>query len=115
MFDFIRDIVAEANGLDVELMRVERRKKRKSKALISRGSKIIIFVIGMLYLIVSGVNISYEIRMGIADYFTLRYVVLSVIDVMVLVFMFCKKKWIQVIAVVGILLFVILNYFFMMF
>ena len=76
MFDFIRDIVAEANGLDVELMRVERRKKRKSKALISRGSKIIIFVIGVLYLIVSGVNISYEIRMWIADYFTFRYLVL---------------------------------------
>src|SRR5665647_2215869 len=108
MFDFFKDAYAELNGLDVDRMKEERKIKRKQSRLFSRRIKIIIGVVGVLYLVIAWMNISMLLKSGFSP-LILKYVLLSILDISIIITMLIKNKETEIASIVGIVLFVIIN------
>lgn len=109
MFDFFKDAYAELNGLDVDKMKEERKNKRKQSQIFSRRTKIIIVVVGVLYLVMAWMNISMILKSGFSP-LILKYVLLSILDILIIITMLIKNKETKIASIVGIALFVIINF-----
>lgn len=112
MLDFIKDMIAEANGLDSEKMKEERRNKNKEKHIFSKSIKVIVTIVGILYLFVAVTNISICLRQNEAFIKIGKYLFLSILDLIVMVSLLLKNKKAELTALIGIVLFVLANYIF---
>lgn len=115
MFEFFKDVYAEINGLDSDKIREEKRNTKnqmvKEKKIFNRTTKIIITVVGVLYLVLSFINISVIIRNGFTP-MIVKYVLLSMLSIVVMIIIHFKKKEFQIASLIGIAVFIIVNFTF---
>lgn len=104
MFDFFKDAYAELNGLDMDKVREEKKKNRKKEGLFSKPVRRVITVVGILYLILAGLNI-YNIVLAGFEFRIIKYFYLIIIDLFVLVTIQIRNKDAEKFALIGLLLF----------
>lgn len=104
MFDFFKDAYVELSGLDREKVEEERKAKKKNDGLFKRSTRSIITVVGLLYLVIAGLNI-YNIILAGIEFRIVKYFLLSIIDLFVLVTMQIKKKEMDRLALIGLIIF----------
>lgn len=120
MFDFFRDIILEASGIDpvaAAEVRSERKKAKKMERYIfSRGAKIIVFVFGVLYLVITWFSMKVMKDSGtLSALYLIRYIFLIACDIASLVCLAIGKKKAEVAALVLIVVFVVTQYFTVLF
>jgi|GEM_PF-6854192 len=115
MFDFFRDIKNEMSGIDVEVAAEERKekieKKKQSYFIFSTKMKIIIFTMAVIYLIFSGINIAVVLKLNGEFYLLIKYIFLAALAIGICICLIIKKKNSEIMAIIGIFLFIVLNYF----
>ena len=116
MFDFFEDVYLELKGDDSTAVereeKAEREKKREEKFIFSRNAKIIIFILGILYLIMAGFNVTTLKETGGLNIFKiLRFILLILLDVCGLVCLIIKDKRAEISALIFIIIFVLTQYF----
>lgn len=114
MFDFFKDVYAEMNGLDYDIIKKEKQLKKEQKAdgkIINTSTKIIIYVMGILYLIVGSVSISLSLRSGF-NLIIFKYILLIILDIVAIILISIKNKNTQLIGLICIGLFMIINFTF---
>ncbi len=110
MLDFFKDMYAEINGLDLEVIKKERRvKQEKYDKIMQRAGKVVIVIVGVLYLVLAGTNISIMIDTGF-DISIIKYIILSLIDIATLTTFFIKNKSANIARVILMSLFIFLNF-----
>lgn len=123
MFDFFRDIVLEAQGIDSSAAAKERSEKRKVKKFLkkkeryifSKGVKVLVYVFGIMYLIIAGLGLLAMKEAGILNvYHLIRSVFLVSCDIAALACLATGKKKAEVIALILVVVFLITLYFSML-
>lgn len=123
MFDFFRDIVLEAQGIDSsaaakersERQKEEKMLRKKQRIIFSKGAKILIFIFGILYLIVAGFGIvAMKQSMALNVYQLIRSITLISCDIAALICLIVNKKKAEVAALILIIVFLIAQYFTML-
>lgn len=110
MFEFFKYAVDELNGIDHEKKKEEMKQKEtemdSKKILISRKFRNVVVVFGALYLIIAFLSVSLlkNTGHGIESYF--QYIILSAMDIGIVILLFMRKKAAEIVALVGIVLFV---------
>lgn len=104
MLDFIKDIVLEAQGIDIEKVHKEKIKKEEEKRskyyLLSNRTKIIIFIFGIIYLSMEMMNIIISWETNGMIFIRAKGIILSVIDIAVLVLLTQKNKKAEILAII---------------
>lgn len=113
--DVIRDATLEANGIDSQKARLQREQKKldkkKKKYIFSGKMKVLIFVVGILYLGIGVLNLVTLKSAGGLDFLSvLRIILLSALDIACLVCLGSRKKKGEVIALILIIVFVLAQY-----
>lgn len=109
MFGFYKDLLLKMNGIEPRGL-LQQEKTEKEKGVFSTKTKVIVWVMGILYLIVAAVGI-YVTIVHEKEYIRLiKYVLLTLLDVVSLVFVLSKNKNRQYIAVGTIIAFIALNF-----
>lgn len=116
MFDFFRDIALEMSGIDSKSAQEQREEKkeekRKNRFIFSRSVKVIVFVFGVLYLVVAGINVSIMKQSDSMEIASLiRFAVLTICDIAAMVCLVVGNKKAEIIALILILLFLVGQYF----
>ena len=113
MFDFFRDLYLERIGLDLEKVEEERKKKeeekRKNRYIFSSKAKKIIIVFGIFYLNISFYGMFTLIKNDKIGIFFLKFIILSIIDLCGIVNLCINEKKNEVIALICVILFFIIN------
>ena len=115
MFDFIKYVRDEINGIDTVVAEREMREKRlmekQNRFIFTKRSKIIVALFGVLYLLVAIMGI-YFIKTNNSPFMLLvKYFILVTIDIVVLVSLCINNnKKAEIIALTGSILFVVLNF-----
>ena len=111
MFDWISDMVREANGIDSRAAKLERKEKnelKKSKKYIySKSMKILTFSLGVIYILLAVFTVVTLIKNSSDMTNIIKYIILALIDFVVLFSLIIGKKKGEVVAVIGSGLFVI--------
>lgn len=119
MFDFFKrgfDIYAEINGFDTEKMKEERLlKSKKEKRLLSKPVRVIIFIVGIMYLLLSISNISLALEGGGNLFVIVKHTALCLLVFVVLVSLFFKGKKAEIFSICGVAVFILANYITAMF
>lgn len=114
MFDFFRDVVLEARGIDsvaAERERKERTKQRKKDRFIfSRSAKGIVLFFGILYLLIGGFQMSILKGQENILFPVLKFIFLSVLDIAALICLALHKKKTEVVALVLVIIFIVVMY-----
>lgn len=115
MFDFFKDMYLELEGIDREAIEEKERekseKKKNEKIIFSRGTKIIVYAVGILYLIMSISIIYLAVRTKTVNaYMVLRYAVIDLIDIACLICLTIKKKKTEIAALVLMIAFMVVQY-----
>lgn len=116
MFDFFKDIYYELNGIDSNSIQEERRKKREEKRkerfIFSKSAKVIVFIFGILYLIVGIINMTIMKENAAWNVVQIiRLMLLSICDIACLVCLSIGKKKTEIIALILIFVFIVVQYF----
>lgn len=116
MFDFFRDMALELCGVDSENAEKQRKEKREAKRkdrfIFSQSVKVLVYVFGILYLIVGGFTISVAKTNGALNaLMILRFVALTLLDVSSIVCLATGKKKAEIVALILIIFFVLIQYF----
>lgn len=116
MFDFFRDVILEASGIDSDAAAEERNAKRearkKDRFIFSVGAKVMAFILGIIYLIIAWFGIAAGAKSGSLDAFKIiRFVFLSGCDIACLVCLAVGKKKTEIAALILMILFVVGQYF----
>lgn len=111
MFDFYKEFFLELIGINPQ-KKLDKNKfnieDSKDNTLLNFKIKLIIWIIGIMYFFVGFVGIYSSIYNG--QYFKIiKYVVLLFLDIVSLILCLLKKRKIQKVAIVFIVLFIILN------
>lgn len=113
MLDFFRDIYLEAKGIDcnqAQLERIKRKKeKEQNKIILSSGVKTLIYILGVLFLI-SGVGTFPFIFKWGNWFYIIRNTIQIILDVAILICVSIHKKKTEIIAIVLIGIFIMLQY-----
>ena len=111
MLDFLRDVILEVKGINSEKWHKEKLEKDISKKeniyLLSKKTKIIIFVI---YLLAEVINIVVFWENNGMINIRAKGIILSIIDIIVLVCLLLKNKTAEIIAIILSIIFIILMY-----
>lgn len=114
MLDFIRDIVLEARGIDSDKWHRERLEKEEAKKanvyLLSKKTKIIIFVFGIVYLLIEVINMIVFLESNGSLGLRAKGILLAVIDIIVLICLTQKSKKAEIAAIVLSIIFIISMY-----
>lgn len=114
MLDFLRDVILEVKGINSEKWHKEKLKKDISKKeniyLLSKKTKIIIFVFGIIYLLAEVINIVVFWENNGMINIRAKGIILSIIDIIVLVCLLLKNKTAEIIAIILSIIFIILMY-----
>lgn len=116
MFDFLKDIILEVNGIDSEAVKEEEKiaqeKKKKDRFIFSKKMKIFIFIFGIIYLLLAGFNIAtIKAVGGLNLYIGMRFIVLILMDVSCMVCLVIGKKQTEIAALILIIIFILTQYF----
>lgn len=111
MLDFFRDIALEIVGIDSERIRQNyKNKKENSKGYVfSNGTKKIIYLMGIIYLIIGGLSV-WSVRFSGQIQSIVKFAFLSVIDVAVLICLSVKSKKAEIISLILIVFFIVIMY-----
>lgn len=114
MLDFLRDVILEVKGINSEKWHKEKLEKDISKKeniyLLSKKTKIIIFVFGIIYLLAEVINIVVFWENNGMINIRAKGIILSIIDIIVLVCLLLKNKTAEIIAIIFSIIFIILMY-----
>ena len=114
MLDFLRDVILEVKGINSEKWHKEKLEKDISKKeniyLLSKKTKIIIFVFGIIYLLAEVINIVIFWENNGMINIRAKGIILSIIDIIVLVCLIQKNKTAEIIAIIFSIIFIILMY-----
>lgn len=115
MFDFFKEAYLESKGLDVEKIKAEkisgREMKKKDKFIFSGNTKIIVYIFGIIYLLITGLNIFLvKESVEINAYGFVHYVFLPICDIAALISLAIKNKRAEIVALILILAFIIVQY-----
>ena len=114
MLDFLRDVILEVRGINSEKWHKEKLEKDISKKeniyLLSKKTKIIIFVFGIIYLLAEVINIVVFWENNGMINIRAKGIILSIIDIIVLVCLLLKNKTAEIIAIIFSIIFIILMY-----
>lgn len=114
MLDFLRDVILEVRGINSEKWHKEKLEKDISKKeniyLLSKKTKIIIFVFGIIYLLAEVINIVVFWENNGMINIRAKGIILSIIDIIVLVCLLLKNKTTEIIAIIFSIIFIILMY-----
>ena len=114
MLDFLRDVILELKGINSEKWHKEKLEKDISKKeniyLLSKKTKIIIFVFGIIYLLAEVINIVVFWENNGMINIRAKGIILSIIDIIVLVCLLLKNKTAEIIAIIFSIIFIILMY-----
>lgn len=114
MLDFLRDVILEVKGINSEKWHKEKLEKDISKKeniyLLSKKTKIIIFVFGIIYLLAEVINIVVFWENNGMINIRAKGIILSIIDIIVLVCLLLKNKTAEIIAIILSIIFIILMY-----
>ena len=108
VFDFFRNIYAELSGLDPVKMD-EEKSMRKKNLTLARAVKIVIRIVGILYMLFAAISIISILADGI-NVKLIKYILAVIIDVVVLIFTFGKSRQSEIIVTVGVILFIGINF-----
>ena len=124
MFDFFKEMTLELFGTDSDSVReIEKEKaeeKRKSRFIFSKTTKVVVYVLGVLYLAIGGFGIYVSLQVakltqdataGSNIWRYVKYGFLSLIDIAAMSCLFSGKKKGEIVALVLILVFVVTMYF----
>ena len=116
MFDFFRDIALELSGVDskdAERQRKEKQEeKRKDRFIFSHGVKVLVYIFGVLYLITGATAITVAKTNGALNaLMILRFIALTLLDVSSVVCLATGKKKAEIVALILIVMFVLIQYF----
>lgn len=114
MFEYFRDIYLESQGIDclaAEKIRNEKKEiKRLERYLFTKKMKALVIVLGIIYLAIAGGNL-YALK-GSSDMWLvyLRYGGLSALDIAICMALIFGKKKGEIVAIIGIFIFILINY-----
>lgn len=116
MFDFFRDIALELSGVDSKGAEQQRKdkldEKRKDRFIFSKGAKVLVYIFGVLYLVAGATTISLAKTSGALNaLMILRFIALTLLDVSSVVCLAIGKKKTEIVALILIVLFVLIQYF----
>lgn len=121
MFDFFKDVYLEVSGVDSTAAEAERSEKRtlkdqekegKKKIIFSRGTKLLVFVVGIFYLLVTGAGIIAMKEIGELDVVgIIQSILLSVCDIACLVCLAIGTKKTEIAAIILMVVFLFAQYF----
>lgn len=123
MFDFLRDIVLEAQGIDSIAAAKERSERRevkkalekKERFIFSKAVKVLVYIFGILYLIITGFGLLAMKEAGVLSiYHLFRSIFLVGCDITAIVCLAIGKKKAEIVALILILVFLITLYFTML-
>jgi len=111
MFDYIKEEIGRARGIDADAARKERDdlKGKKDRPLYSARFKAVTYIIFSLYLIVSVGNIFF-LNMYVSFLSLLINIFLALLAVVICVFLVLSGKTFERLALTGSLLFVVVVY-----
>lgn len=110
MFNFMKDIYLEMNGIDPEAARKEKlEEKTIDKIIFSFRSKVVVWIMGIIYLIITVPIIIFTIKTGI-NISVFKYILLMFMDILILTCISIKKKVTEFISLAAIICFVIINF-----
>ena len=110
MFNFMKDIYLEMNGIDPEAARKEKlEEKTIDKIIFSFRSKVVVWIMGIIYLIITVPIIIFTIKTGI-NISIFKYILLMVMDILILTCISIKKKVTESISLAAIICFVLINF-----
>lgn len=123
MFDFFKDMALELSGTDSDLVREKEKEKleerRKTKFIFSKTTKVVVYVLGVLYLVMGGFGIyvslqvgksAQDVTAGLNILQCVKYGFLSLIDIAAMGCLFSGKRKAEIAALVLIVAFVVLMY-----
>lgn len=111
MFDWFREMGEELVGIDSKAAKKERMEKREQKKLnrflFSKGSKVLVIILGIIYLIMAGSIIS--ALKGTPKFipYIVKYLFMAIIDLVVIFALIFGKRKGEIIALVGCFIFVV--------
>lgn len=116
MFDFFRDMILEASGIDSKAAAEERKERKeaakKERFIFSKGAKVIVYVMGAIYLAVAWIGMAAMIQAGTMDAFRIiRFIFLVGCDIASIICLAIGKKKTEIAALILIILFVVSQYF----
>jgi len=115
MFEFFRDAINEVNGIDVKaakhLKNEEYEREKLNRFIFSKKSKAIIFIIGISYFLYAGMMIAMLINTGINPLYIIKYIILSMLDIIVCLCLLIGSKKFEIVALIGVIIFLFLLYF----
>lgn len=119
MFDWFREIGEELGGIDSATAKKERMEKREqerlNKFIFTRNMKMLIISLGVLYIIMAGSTIKMLITAAGSTLLIMKYIVMM-LNAAAVIFALCfgKKKG-EMIALVGVFIFIVLLFLSIMF
>lgn len=109
MFDWFRTIALEAKGIDssnaISKRELKRQEAKKNRFIFSKKMKVLIIILGVLYMIIAVTTAVFEISEG---NMSLRLVVsffLCLLDIAIIVSLIIGKRTGEIAALAGIILF----------
>lgn len=109
MFGFYKDLFLKINGIEPKSVLKPVEKPKEEKLLFSNKLKVIVWILGIMYLIVAGIGIYMSFENNVYSSM-LKYVFLVPLDVASLILVLSKNKRKQFVAVGTIFLFIIINF-----
>jgi len=111
MFEWFRDMGHELSGLDSRATKKERMEKREQKKLnrfiFTGGTKALIIALGVLYIVMAGSMIIALRGVEETAPHIVKYIAMSIIDLVVIFSLIFGKKKGEIIALVGAFVFVV--------
>ena len=115
MFDWFREVAEELSGIDsaaARRERVEKQDKRKQEYYIfSRGMKVMVIVLGLLYVFMAGATIAVLKNVTGSLIHILRYSLMAMVALFIVFSLVFGKKRGEIFALVGIAVFVVALFF----
>lgn len=123
MFDFFKEIALELSGKDSEVARRKEKEKveeeRWNRFIFSKNTKVVVYVLGVLYLVMGGIGIYISIQSGkstqnltagLSVLQCVKYGFLSITDIAAMGCLVSGKKKAEIAALILIFVFVVIMY-----
>ena len=114
MFDFFKDIIQEASGIDTVKAKKQRDEQKGvdklSRYIFSPKAKWLILIIGLLYLVFSVLTVSAIWNVPNRIITITKYVILSIIDIIACASLLNGSKKGEIVALISGLVFIVLLY-----
>lgn len=105
MLDFFKDMYLEVNGIEPKEVK---KKEKDEKIIFNFKTKIGIWFMGIIYMIIGISSIALIIRTQISINI-IKYIMLIIVDLIILICISIKRKNTETIALVGIIIFIVIN------